>query len=248
MQTQNDVRREIRDGVRHTVREVAQVVTGPDGPPIALGQGVGTGPVISVGPDGPVIVTGAAQRQAMLDALRGEIAAARAEIEQLTNRFTTDLSNAREQALSMQLDAAAKRMQLLQLRYDELATQGTGSIRVPPPAERPAIPPDVRNMVQWLTGTVAITIVSIVLIRSVVRWFEKRQERAPLPSDLGTRLGRMEQAIEAVAIEVERISESQRYTTKVLNEGRTLPAPAPAESWPAAAEREALPVRSSGQK
>jgi hypothetical protein len=30
----------------------------------------------------------------------------------------------------------------------------------------------------------------------------------------------MEQAIEAVAIEVERISEGQRFTTKLLSEGR----------------------------
>jgi hypothetical protein len=31
----------------------------------------------------------------------------------------------------------------------------------------------------------------------------------------------MEQAIEAVAIEVERISEGQRFTTKLLSEGKS---------------------------
>jgi hypothetical protein len=31
----------------------------------------------------------------------------------------------------------------------------------------------------------------------------------------------MERAIEAVAIEVERISEGQRFTTKLLSEGRS---------------------------
>ena len=33
----------------------------------------------------------------------------------------------------------------------------------------------------------------------------------------------MEQAIEAVAIEVERISEGQRFTTKLLSEGKSGP-------------------------
>jgi hypothetical protein len=38
------------------------------------------------------------------------------------------------------------------------------------------------------------------------------------------RLGRVEQAVEAIAIEIERISEGQRYVTKLLN-GRAQPAP-----------------------
>jgi hypothetical protein len=37
------------------------------------------------------------------------------------------------------------------------------------------------------------------------------------------RMERMEQAVDAIAIEVERISEGQRFITKVLSE-RTLPA------------------------
>ena len=37
------------------------------------------------------------------------------------------------------------------------------------------------------------------------------------------RLGRVEQAVEAIAIEIERISEGQRYVTKLLN-GRAQPA------------------------
>ena len=48
----------------------------------------------------------------------------------------------------------------------------------------------------------------------------------PLIADMAQRLARMEQAIDATAIEVERISEGQRFTTKVLAER----AGAPAES------------------
>ena len=38
--------------------------------------------------------------------------------------------------------------------------------------------------------------------------------------DIEARLARIEQAIEAVALEIERISEGQRFTTKLLSESR----------------------------
>src|SRR5690606_38882789 len=43
-----------------------------------------------------------------------------------------------------------------------------------------------------------------------------RQNTAQLPHDVGARLERMEHAIESVAVEVERISEGQRFTTRLL--------------------------------
>ena len=49
---------------------------------------------------------------------------------------------------------------------------------------------------------------------------------AALPPEVTARLERMEQAIESIAIEVERISEGQRFTTKLLAE-RTAPSSGP---------------------
>lgn len=41
-------------------------------------------------------------------------------------------------------------------------------------------------------------------------------------TDIAQRLGRLEQAVDATAVEVERISEAQRFTTKLLVEkGKT---------------------------
>ena len=46
-------------------------------------------------------------------------------------------------------------------------------------------------------------------------------------TDIAQRLGRLEQAVDATAVEVERISEAQRFTTKLLVEkgkgGQELP-------------------------
>lgn len=63
----------------------------------------------------------------------------------------------------------------------------------------------------------------IPLVRSYTRRVEMRP-RESLPSgELITRLDRIEQAVEAMATEVERIAEGQRFTTKLLSEGRASP-------------------------
>ncbi|MEO6526481.1 MAG: hypothetical protein ABIP93_07645 [Gemmatimonadaceae bacterium] len=46
----------------------------------------------------------------------------------------------------------------------------------------------------------------------------KETERRPGIPEQDDRLARLEQAVEAIAIEVERISEGQRFTTKLLTE------------------------------
>jgi hypothetical protein len=53
----------------------------------------------------------------------------------------------------------------------------------------------------------------------------ERQSTTPLAE---ARLARIEQAVEAIALEVERISEGQRFTTKLLSEqSRSAPKPIP---------------------
>jgi hypothetical protein len=57
------------------------------------------------------------------------------------------------------------------------------------------------------------------IVRAWARRIDGR-ERTPaaLPSDATARLERIERAVESVALEVERISEGQRFVTKVLAE------------------------------
>jgi hypothetical protein len=68
----------------------------------------------------------------------------------------------------------------------------------------------------------------------IARAYGRRIERGPrdpvMPPELQARLERMEQALDSIAIEVERISEGQRFTTKLLAErpkGENLPERAP---------------------
>ena len=75
-----------------------------------------------------------------------------------------------------------------------------------------------------------LTVVALVLGIPLVRAKIRREERQALPGgDARTddRLARIEAAVDAIAIEVERISEGQRFTTKLLSERSALPLPAP---------------------
>ena len=72
---------------------------------------------------------------------------------------------------------------------------------------------------------VAISIVTItgavVVLRltfALAHRLEAKSKAPQLPTDLTARLERIEQGIDSMAIEVERISEGQRFTTKMLGE------------------------------
>ena len=69
----------------------------------------------------------------------------------------------------------------------------------------------------------AMTLVSLPLAYALVKpvftaWARRLESKPVTPSLPDTRLERMEQAIESIAIEVERISEAQRFTTKLLTD------------------------------
>jgi hypothetical protein len=53
---------------------------------------------------------------------------------------------------------------------------------------------------------------------------DRRSLGATLPPEVMQRLEHMEQAIDSIAVEVERISEGQRFTTRLLSERAGPPA------------------------
>ncbi|HVZ78900.1 MAG TPA: hypothetical protein VG818_13040 [Gemmatimonadaceae bacterium] len=75
-------------------------------------------------------------------------------------------------------------------------------------------------------GTLTTMVLGLPIIRAIIRWVERRHAPAPqLPADLSGRIERMEQTLDAIAIEVERISEAQRYLTKLQTEQRAIGGP-----------------------
>ena len=67
-----------------------------------------------------------------------------------------------------------------------------------------------------------VCVAATAIFWPITRAWAKRMESGPrqpaIPPDVTARLERMEQAIDAIAVEIERISEGQRFTTKLLSE------------------------------
>lgn len=72
--------------------------------------------------------------------------------------------------------------------------------------------------------TAFFTAIGIPLAKAYSRKIDADAKNPRIPSEVMHRLERIEQAVDAVAIEVERISEGQRFTTKLLSEGESTPA------------------------
>ena len=127
-----------------------------------------------------------------------------------------------------------------QARQEAIAQQ-------PPPL--PAFPPDRRGppenvliLIIVLASLMAGTAILRPIFKALGSRLERRREVPAETPEVAPRMDRMEQAIEAIAVEVERISEGQRYVTKQMHEMRALPAPNPL-AQPAMAQRVPEPVR-----
>lgn len=77
-----------------------------------------------------------------------------------------------------------------------------------------------------MTMLICATCVAFAIVGAFVR--RRKAPPAQLASDaaFNDRLDRMEHAIDTIAVEVERVSEAQRFVTKVLAERKAV-APAP---------------------
>jgi hypothetical protein len=63
-----------------------------------------------------------------------------------------------------------------------------------------------------------ITAIGWPIARALARKMDRESLQPKIPLELQGRLERMELALDSIAVEVERISEGQRFTTKLLSE------------------------------
>ena len=83
---------------------------------------------------------------------------------------------------------------------------------------------------------IGFSIVGLPIARAIARRIDRSSAAPQVPSEVQQRLERMEAAIEAIAVEVERISEGQRFTTKLLSERANVRNELPASAPPATRE------------
>lgn len=99
--------------------------------------------------------------------------------------------------------------------------QGAAATLVPPPIPAPVrrkqLPDGLVDMMGIIMGAVTLTTLGTPLVKAWARRFEQRHE-VQQNARIEQRLAAIEQAIETVAVEVERISEGQRFASKLLAE------------------------------
>jgi hypothetical protein len=126
------------------------------------------------------------------------------------------------------------------------AAQGKGATAAPVPPTPPATPHEFvitdRNGARTVIGipnsneiipqqavdisiafflTMALIIIGLPLARAFARRMDRKSGgTAQIPSEVTAQLGHLSQAVDAIAVEVERISEGQRFTTRLLSEQR----------------------------
>ena len=84
----------------------------------------------------------------------------------------------------------------------------------------------VQTVFSWVVPGVVIMVLGFPVVRLITKWLEPR----PMPprelSNISGRLAKIEAAVDAIAVEVERISESQRFTARLQSEQQArLPGP-----------------------
>jgi hypothetical protein len=66
--------------------------------------------------------------------------------------------------------------------------------------------------------TVIVLVVAIPLVRGLVRRWDRASALPTREPDTAARLERIEQAIDAMSLEVERIAEGQRFVTRLMTD------------------------------
>lgn len=206
----------------------------------ATTQGTGT----SVVP----IVAGApttARELRELNARRSEISRQLNNVEGRRNELATQLRAASTGADRVGLEGriAALDKRMVDLENDLnvtgrqlAAARGQAAIAV----EQPPQPGSGRLDSDQMTGIVIVFTLAVLMplsiawAKAILRQGKQAGERPS--ADLTRRLDRMEEGIDAIAIEVERISEGQRFVSKLLGEGAAQPVPVGARE-PASAVR-----------
>jgi multidrug efflux pump subunit AcrA (membrane-fusion protein) len=140
---------------------------------------------------------------------------------------------------------AARAIRDAQMEAARAGREGRPSVVFPPfPNSGPQVPEGAIIISVAFFVMCAVIAIGFPIARAIARRMDRRSSAGTgTDSDTSARLERIEQAVDAIAIEVERISEGQRFATKVMSEMRSLPLPdASAVVGERGADRVAVPL------
>ena len=187
---------------------------------------------------------GAQQTQQAQQQAQRELQQAQREVQQAQREAQQAQQEAQRAAQQAQREAqqAVRQMQAELAR--STAREGQPVPFPPFPPGGPQIPEGAVVISVAFFVMCAVIAIGLPIVRAITRRMDRRNAAVPsADADTRDRLERIEQAVDAIAVEVERISEGQRFTTKIISELRGLPQPDPSAALAErAGDRSAVPL------
>jgi hypothetical protein len=156
-----------------------------------------------------------AEAQAAVTEARAAAAEARAEAQAEAARIREQVQRDVQEQIREQIQ------QRVQVGDGHGVGRGQGGepvILVPPPFRHDDIPPHVMEVITIFLVAMVICIVGLPIARAVGRWIDRRGLPSPVNAELAAQMNRIEQAVDTMSVEVERISEAQRFQAKLLSD------------------------------
>lgn len=139
---------------------------------------------------------------------------------------TINREQLREQIRQTIEDARTARDEAGRITVIAPAAPGATTTQAPPWVPPDDIPPRVQETAYAFLIACAVMVIGYPIAKAFGRRIDRAGE-TKVSASVTSQLAQLNQAVESIAIEVERISEGQRFTTKLLSEQHQLPAPAP---------------------
>lgn len=127
-------------------------------------------------------------------------------------------------AMRQQLENARVQAQDGRVIVTTEAPAGVATTQAPPWVPPDDIPPRVQETAYAFLIACAVMVIGYPIAKAFGRRIDRAGE-TKVPAAVTSQLAQLNQAVESIAIEVERISEGQRFTTRLLSEQHQLPAP-----------------------
>lgn len=205
--------------------------------PPATGAPKGDNPfVLTVGPQGATFSLAPPRTAQDVEALKARREELSNQLQSVDSRRSKLMSQLRSTSDPVAVKGLESRLALLDARQlqleSDLATTGqmlssASAGLVASTSDAPRFGGFSNNQTMALS-VLAIIFIAFPLATGLAKAMWRRSNKAPIPpqalTETAQRLERLESSVDAIAIEIERISEGQRFVTKLLSEGQSAPA------------------------
>jgi hypothetical protein len=193
-----------------------------------------------VGPGGSDIVVGGADPAQVYEGYRHQRSELQDQLERLQDQ-RNDISNRLQAPELNDVDRKGLEQRMVNVDQRMAATEAQlavadanvakaasipGAVVIPPPLPRQG-PPEEFFVLSGIFMFVVLFPLSIAYARRI--WRRGAQVVSQIPQELYERFSRLDQSVDAIAVEVERIGEGQRYLTRLYSEQQRSLGAGPAE-------------------